>query len=604
MSIKMIPLQAIAVFAALMFPQPSLQDSLLLPPAIDEDLVAEGLIVLDQKSLERYIAEEGDEAAAKTALRKEVLYIVTQANEYYESLIPFGLRLQLRLADIKILNSDLVSGKEIVDGDVVDEEDLLNNFIEYLKQKDGELGSYDFAMLLTGYNLSDPTAGYAQLGSMCQKYAAGLVEMWGTFSTTGTFAHEVGHIFGANHDPEGVPYIMSPMTSNDFHEKYYKFSILTAYYILKNLRKYGRNFDCLRKTKANSTIPNLSPTDFDGKMLDVNYLCQRALGPDSTPCTSSFYYNNESSIAGDSVCFQVACRKPTDSKTCITSIKTPEGMPCGENKACQRGKCVYSPSPKTKSVKTSCPFGDDKNVFGSGMSCAAYLKEKGAQKCVQSDWFSACCESCPTYETGWQDCPYGDNNDVLWDGVKRTCPEVIARTGKNEVCQSPFCCGSCHIPDSLKDSSCPYGDDNFVNLNDEMQTCAQAISTFGKNTICSNAYIADRCCKSCGQTSKASATCPYGDESYITLNNEKVTCDEAISKFGIYQLCSDAYVSEKCCKSCEKLPGTPADCPYGDDNHINLNGKRMSCSYAIWRFSKTRLCQNSYAKEKCCKSCA
>ncbi|GFR74921.1 zinc metalloproteinase-disintegrin-like 4a [Elysia marginata] len=323
---------ALATFGVLFFAQPSYQQNIALPPPINEDLIAEGYIFIDQKGLERYRAEENTEADARAAVKKDVEYYLTEANTYYESLAQYGLRLQIRIAAVEILNVDLVSGPDITQGDVVEEKVVLDKFGNFLKTPARSGDNYDFALLFTGYNLSDPTAGYAQLGSMCENYARGIVELHGAFESTGVFAHEVGHIFGAEHDPDGSPYIMAPKASNEDDDKIYLFSALTADFILKNLRLPYRNFDCLRNTQASSSVPSMTPTKYKGKMQDINALCRRILGPGSTPCTSSHFYNNETSIAGDDMCFHVACRSVENPKMCITTVKTPEGMPCGLNK--------------------------------------------------------------------------------------------------------------------------------------------------------------------------------------------------------------------------------------------------------------------------------
>ncbi|GFR64422.1 histone-lysine N-methyltransferase SETMAR [Elysia marginata] len=71
--------------------------------------------------------------------------------------------------------------------------------------------------------------------------------------------------------------------------------------------------------------------------------------------------------------------------------------------ACRRGKCIDSPSAKTSQVNDECLFGDDKNPWGSGKSCPAFLTEKGRQSCKRPNTLSMCCETCPKYATGWPD---------------------------------------------------------------------------------------------------------------------------------------------------------------------------------------------------------
>ncbi|GFR74930.1 retrovirus-related Pol polyprotein from type-2 retrotransposable element R2DM [Elysia marginata] len=289
--------------------------------------------VMHKPASKEYRAEESTEADARAALKKDVEYYLTEANTYYESLAQYGLRLQIRIAAIEILNVDLVSGPDITQGDVVEAKVLLDNFGKFLKTPARSGDNYDFAVLFTGYDLSGPVVGYAQVGPICENYARGIVELHGAFDTAGIFAHEVGHIFGAEHDPDDSLYIMAPQAPNKLNDKIYQFSNLTADFILKNLRLPYRNFDCLRNTQASSSVPSMTPTKYDGKMQDINALCRRVVGPGSTPCTSSHYYNKKNSFAGDDMCFHVACRLVDNPNgACDTSVLTPEGMPCGRNK--------------------------------------------------------------------------------------------------------------------------------------------------------------------------------------------------------------------------------------------------------------------------------
>ncbi|GFR74916.1 hypothetical protein ElyMa_005765600 [Elysia marginata] len=125
-------------------------------------------------------------------------------------------------------------------------------------------------------------------------------------------------------------------------------------------------------------------------------------------------------------------------------------------------------------------------------------------------------------------------------------------TGRNEVCNSLSapCCGTCHIPDNLKGTECPYGDDNLVNVNNVKQTCQAVFDKYGKGQMCGNPYVLKRCCKSCQIPAGAAADCPFGDEPNIKVNGMEMTCGDAMSMFHKDNVCANPSLAKACCGSC------------------------------------------------------
>ncbi|GFR62527.1 hypothetical protein ElyMa_005458300 [Elysia marginata] len=235
---------------------------------------------------------------------------------------------------------------------------------------------------------------------------------------------------------------------------------------------------------------------------------------------------------------------------------------------------------------TECPYGDDNlvTVGSKTQSCQATFHTNSRYKMCQKPAFKMkCCKSCQIPDGALPDCPYGDDVRISWDGVQRTCPEVAATTGKNALCHllPEACCGTCHIPDHLEGLECPHGDDNYLSINDEQLSCQDAFNKYGKTHLCQNPFVNKRCCKSCQIPVGAPPDCPYGDEDVISVNNKSMSCQAAFNSFGKARMCAIPNYNKKCCQSCQILPGAPADCPYGDDPTVRINNQWSSCEQAI-----------------------
>ncbi|GFS10394.1 hypothetical protein ElyMa_003060100 [Elysia marginata] len=256
--------------------------------------------------------------------------------------------------------------------------------------------------------------------------------------------------------------------------------------------------------------------------------------------------------------------------------------------------------------------------------------------------------------THLQDCPFGDASQITVNDVKQTCREAAATFGMNALCKiaSVACCGTCHIPNNLKDSECPYGDDNQVTIGNETMTCQDAFHRWRKAALCQHPHFKRKCCKSCQKPTSTSADCPYGDDFRVNWHGVLKSCAEVAATTGKNTLCYQ--MPKACCETCRvpnDLQGCPhgddariiwdgvkktcaevaastgknalchlaavpccgtchipdhlkdLECPHGDDNHFGINDELLSCQDAFYKYGKANMCRLPFVNKRCCKSC-
>ncbi|PIC21340.1 hypothetical protein B9Z55_026207 [Caenorhabditis nigoni] len=96
---------------------------------------------------------------------------------------------------------------------VVDSKETLNNFMEY-KKKMLKDNFFDTGYLLTTLKFDEGVVGKAYKGTMCSyDYSGGIYVDHNndTIETVATFAHELGHTFGMDHDPNDKDVCYCPM---------------------------------------------------------------------------------------------------------------------------------------------------------------------------------------------------------------------------------------------------------------------------------------------------------------------------------------------------------------------------------------------------------
>lgn len=223
-------------------------------------------------------------------------------------------------------------------------DNTLNNFCRWQQDLNDPLDSnpshHDTALLFTrkdiclGINKPCATLGLAHVSAICESHRSCTINEDSGLGMAYTVAHELGHLFGMNHDdaryndceiPEpGTSYLMAGQLNG--HRGPMKWSRCSRDYISRFLDQ-GLG-DCLLDEPAphKFNFPHLPA----GVMYSADYQCKLLFKRNATLCTQS---NVQMTM-----CSTLWCQvdRFCNSKT----IPAAPGTACGENKWCYNSKCV------------------------------------------------------------------------------------------------------------------------------------------------------------------------------------------------------------------------------------------------------------------------
>ncbi|KAK7112915.1 uncharacterized protein [Littorina saxatilis] len=551
------------------------------------------LMVMDKRAYDAWYAKtpgssEGERYKATVKRITEFLSaVVTGINTLYESVHKYGLALDVRLKKIHILRHDLWEKKDLRFGydDQIPTLKAIDKFYNWSWKARDTLGTFDHAMLVTGYNVIDPndprklTTGVAYKGVMCKYGSVSVVENTFTYQMIDTAAHELGHSLGSHHDGENnycdnnLGYVMSSRT--EINSTYrWSFSPCSSEAIKHNIAELnGINANCLVKTATNPT-----PGKELGAMLSADEQCRMIMGPEAFFCRD--FYDSPESYS--KMCASMWCSASQRDSHCQNHIAS-DGFVCGNNKVCKRGACIPAPKQFPAPVADTCPQGDQPGIVFQNMTCAE-VGSKQPWLCYGGFFQRKCCLTCPRIKENVPGCEYGDKEG--W------CSEAEMKYPYDCYLNEKICCKSCKRYKRPNQPGCDYGDQNI-----ECKTkLSVPIGCYENEALC---------CETCAEAkSLNNIKCPYGDRS--------TWCKEKL------EVPNGCYLNEElCCGTCghlanatmtkrienapdDKTTATPSAttdkpvdwCMYGD-------------RYPDWCLKETPYrCYNSTVLEWCCESCA
>ena len=182
------------------------------------------------------------------------------------------------------------------------------------------------------------TIGGAFPASACTKYKIGLVEERFGYISFFTLAHELGHIFGSEHD--GV-YADCGSTTNmlmgwTFNKDNPELAFVFSCCSLSQIYNHLLSAQCVLKPYATGNDPLLPLADEKklGELLTPDEFCAFTEGSGHQTC----FYHNEADV-----CKGVPCIGSSRRSKCRVSKSTPvlNGMPCRDSEHwCLYGECV------------------------------------------------------------------------------------------------------------------------------------------------------------------------------------------------------------------------------------------------------------------------
>ncbi|KAL5007400.1 hypothetical protein ScPMuIL_016206 [Solemya velum] len=323
-----------------------------------------------------------------------------------------------------------------------------------------------------------------------------------------------------------------------------------------------------------------------GQVYGPNEQCRQLMGP------SSFYGWSETLGFLDSICTNMACSVPNDTRR-FRIHHAARGTTCGNKKWCINGRCTWSKSaPK---VDDKCPHGDSGRLFGANMTCSQYITQR-PYLCYTKFYQSQCCDTCKQMETGIKGCEYGD----------RTAECHSITTGnQSSLCyaNADLCCSTCRqLETGVK--GCEYGD--------KRPNCFQYWCGLSENEEYENI-----CCDTCADDTLASASNTtltltvsipssqnannesVGENSTMSQNTTKcfvkennfysVSCEYVRGVFGENVCSLDVISDSECCQPC---------------NTTNTTRDKQECTdEPDCRVDNPWQCYDEDLRDKCCSTC-
>ncbi|XP_038079260.1 A disintegrin and metalloproteinase with thrombospondin motifs 15-like [Patiria miniata] len=365
-----------------------------------------------------------------------------------------GANLRIHLVKFYVLESDQVGsgsdGFSTEDAFTVSNNgyQLLDDFCQWQGTKnevdDVHPEHWDNAMLLTRYNLINPTdgsdslLGRAPVGGTCRHFQQCSVNEDDGLGSALTIAHETGHTLNLNHDstygcPDGIN-IMSGLRSAG--EGALSWSMCSQ----TNIQEFLRNpvSNCLNDEPL---MAPLSVNELPGTV--YSYADQCKLAFDSDRYTMP--------VDGQVDCTVLACQDPSRA---WRSKGTPvmEGTECGTDKWCINGQCVQrEPLPDAVDGQWSswggqfgsAEFGPCSRSCGGGVRsrmryCDNPPPSNGGRGCEGSNTEYMVCETqpCATSQDDFRDEQCMASNDIPLNGVTYNWVKgfTTEQTG-DELCQ-------------------------------------------------------------------------------------------------------------------------------------------------------------------------
>ncbi|XP_076446037.1 uncharacterized protein LOC143283667 [Babylonia areolata] len=548
------------------------------------------LVVMDKMAFESWngTTAGGEDRYKRTVSRVAdfLASVVVGINDLYESLGKYGLALDLRLKKLHILKRDLWEDKDLWPGvhnrrQQVPTDKAIKRFYAWSWRARPSVGSFDHALLLTGYDLTDPkepdkpTQGVAYKGVMCRYGSVSVVENNSTFQLIDTVAHELGHSLRCVHDEDtqckdSIGHVMSSRTEINSTNRW-SFSPCSA----DDMKGYiaelnSMNANCLVKT---TTAP--TPGIELGALLGPDQQCQMVYGPQAFFCRE-FYTTAQDYTK---MCSSMWCSASPNDTHCRNYIAS-DGFVCGDDKVCKRGSCSPSEIPLSTSVSDACPQGDQPGAVHEGLTCAEVASTQ-PWLCYRRLFHSKCCHACSKAENDAPGCEYGDKES--WCTTSMNYPFDC-------YLNSNTCCKSCLQYKQEDKPGCEYGDHS--------QECQTKLS------VPIGCYENEaRCCETCAKAkSTTNPECPYGDRSTWCQNELEVP--------------NGCYLNQDlCCGTCDALANVTMSTRLQRAESQNGTGSFMEGKLLDWCLYGDRypewcqtqtpfVCYNSTHREWCCQSCA
>ncbi|XP_043470048.1 uncharacterized protein LOC122503538 isoform X2 [Leptopilina heterotoma] len=309
----------------------------------------------------------------KKDIEKTTAYVLTifnGADLYYRDMDEPSIRLSI--AGIVLCEDPINTGT--LNGSSFNEF-VATDFGKFLYREKQFRITIDYDAVVYIFNPSDKrgSKGVADMASVCQVLVElEMVLSLAVITDTGNLdgiriaAHELGHLFGADHDiiPKKVCCFKKGfvMSYNIYDQNQFFFSPCSKEYIKWYLSQ--EEAKCILNNPADRRSDNQILRVLPGQFMTLDEQCQKS------------GYTRASSVNED-ICLRINCMKGIHSITVDGAAL--EGTPCDLGKFCLRGECVNVPfnnSDKNEDINILFPF----KYQPSGM------KKTAEQQCVKYDY--------------------------------------------------------------------------------------------------------------------------------------------------------------------------------------------------------------------------